>query len=205
MTASNHVVTGREDPIDPREPLGALSEFYRAFNCRDLALMERNWVTSDDASMASPLGGIRRGWLDIREGYEHIFQGAATVYVLFLFMPTYAIRVLKLNLQASFVAPLISGLMLTIFCPIGGYLSDRWGRKAVMATSAGLFLIAIYPAFIWLNDAPSVGRLALVEMIFGLLMAGYSGPFGAALADMFSVGVRVTGMSIVYNLGVAAF
>jgi ketosteroid isomerase-like protein len=76
MTASYHVVTGREHPVDPREPLGALSEFYRAFNCRDLALMERNWVTSDDATMASPLGGIRRGWLDIREGYERLFRAA---------------------------------------------------------------------------------------------------------------------------------
>ncbi len=76
-------VTGREDPADPRDPFGALSEFYRAFNGRDLALMERNWVTSEEVSMAHPLGGIRRGWPDIREGYEHIFRGAATVQVEF--------------------------------------------------------------------------------------------------------------------------
>lgn len=138
-------------------------------------------------------------------GLGLVLGGAAAVYVLFLFMPTYAIRVLKLDLQASFVAPVIAGLMLTVFCPIAGYLSDLWGRKAVMATSAGLFLVAIYPAFIWLNDAPSVLRLGLVEFVFGLLMAGYSGPFGAALADMFGVGVRVTGMSIVYNVGIALF
>ena len=43
------------------------------------------------------------------------------------------------------------------------------------------------------------------EAIFGLLMAGYAGPFGAALADMFPVPVRVTGMSIAYNFGIALF
>jgi MFS family permease len=143
--------------------------------------------------------------LRVLTGLGLVLGGAATVYVLFLFMPTYAIRVLHLNLQASFVAPLIAGIMLTIFCPITGYLSDLWGRKPVMAVSAGLFLLAIYPAFIWLNDAPSVGRLAAVEFVFGLLMAGYAGPLTAALADMFAVGVRVTGMSIAYNVGVALF
>jgi ketosteroid isomerase-like protein len=74
MIAFSNVVTGREETIDPREPFGVLSEFYRAFNCRDLRLMEHNWVSSDDASMANPLGGIRRGWPDIREGYERLFR-----------------------------------------------------------------------------------------------------------------------------------
>jgi len=77
------VVTGREDPIDQREPFGALSEFYRAFNGRDLALMERNWISSDEASMANPLGGIRRGWADIRELYERVFHGSPTFSVEF--------------------------------------------------------------------------------------------------------------------------
>jgi hypothetical protein len=37
-----------------------LAEFYRAFNTRDLALMERNWISSDEASMDNPLGGSTR-------------------------------------------------------------------------------------------------------------------------------------------------
>ena len=73
------VLTGREDPIDPREPLGALCEFYQAFNGLDLALMERNWVLSDEAFLAHPLGGIRRGWADIRELYERIFRAPARI------------------------------------------------------------------------------------------------------------------------------
>src|SRR5579862_950217 len=77
-------VTGREDPIDPAEPLGALSEFYRAFNCRDLALMERNWISSDEACLAHPLGGIRRGWADIREIYARIFRSPARLNLEFL-------------------------------------------------------------------------------------------------------------------------
>src|SRR5690349_7018572 len=134
-----------------------------------------------------------------------VLGGAATVYVLFIFMPTYAVKVLKLDLQASFTAPLIGGAMLTIFCPLFGLLSDHRGRKVVIGTSIALFLVAVYPAFVWLNAAPSTGRLVMVEVLFGLLMAGYAGPFGAALAEIFAVGVRVTGMSAAYNFGIAIF
>ncbi len=76
-------VTGREEQIDPREPLGALREFYRAFNTRDLTLMERNWLSSDEVSIAHPVGGIRRGWPDIRQIYRRIFDASATLTVEF--------------------------------------------------------------------------------------------------------------------------
>ena len=76
-------VTGHEQAIDPREPLGALAEFYHAFNGRDLELMEQNWDGSTEASMDNPLGGIRRGWADIREVYERVFRGTARVTVEF--------------------------------------------------------------------------------------------------------------------------
>lgn len=76
-------VTGRESGLAVAEPLGALSEFYRAFNTRDLALMEHNWSVSDDIAMDNPLGGIKRGWADIKSVYEAIFTGQARVYVEF--------------------------------------------------------------------------------------------------------------------------
>ncbi len=77
------VITGKENPIDPRVPEGALAEFYRAFNSRDLVLMAQNWDDSEEASMDNPLGGIRRGWHDIRGVYQRIFEGQARVQVEF--------------------------------------------------------------------------------------------------------------------------
>jgi ketosteroid isomerase-like protein len=76
-------ITGREDPIDPSDPVGALAEFYRAFNTRDLALMERNWISSDEASMDNPLGRIKRGRSDISQVYERIFVGKVSTTVEF--------------------------------------------------------------------------------------------------------------------------
>jgi ketosteroid isomerase-like protein len=66
-------VTGREQIADPAQPQYALSQFYRALNARDGALMEQNWDGSPEAAMDNPLGGIKRGWADIRQTYEALF------------------------------------------------------------------------------------------------------------------------------------
>lgn len=69
-------VTGREQVADPAQPQFALSQFYRALRARDLALMEQNWDDSPEAAMDNPLGGIRRGWVEIRQTYEALFNAA---------------------------------------------------------------------------------------------------------------------------------
>jgi len=76
-------ITGREGPADSTVPEGALSDFYRAFNSRDLDLMSRIWLTTDEASMDNPLGGIKRGWEEVKGVYERIFSSPATVKVEF--------------------------------------------------------------------------------------------------------------------------
>ncbi len=76
-------ITGEEERGTLTEPAEALSQFYRAFNNRDLALMEQNWDASGEAVMANPLGGVKRGWAEIREVYRRLFEGRARVRVEF--------------------------------------------------------------------------------------------------------------------------
>lgn len=64
-------------------PEAALEQFYAAFNGRDLALMADNWAQTDEIALDNPLGGIRRGWAEIRPLYERVFSGPARVYVEF--------------------------------------------------------------------------------------------------------------------------
>ncbi len=66
-------ITGSEPLAERFEPLEALAEFYCALNGRDLSLMETQWGGSPEAEMDNPLGGIRRGWTEIRAGYEKLF------------------------------------------------------------------------------------------------------------------------------------
>ena len=75
--------SGENSPLDLGTPLAALTSFYSAFNNRDLAQMEAVWLPGDEPSMDNPIGGIRRGWSEIRAGYAKLFSGPAQVYVEF--------------------------------------------------------------------------------------------------------------------------
>jgi hypothetical protein len=64
-------------------PLDALIEFYRAFNSADLQGLRAVWLDGSTPSMDNPIGGIRRGWSEIAEGYSKLFGGFAKVNVTF--------------------------------------------------------------------------------------------------------------------------
>jgi SnoaL-like domain len=81
MTARLTEITGREARSGRGEALDALIDFYCAFNARDLDGLAANWEQGDAPSMDNPMGGIRRGWNAISEGYMKLFGGSAIVQV----------------------------------------------------------------------------------------------------------------------------
>lgn len=76
-------ISGNETIEDAGSPVAALVGFYRAFNTRDIDGLARNWLDGDEPSMSNPIGGLRRGWPDIRDGYMRLFRGTARVRVTF--------------------------------------------------------------------------------------------------------------------------
>lgn len=77
--------------INGSEPLASIDDdklksvvlFYKAFNQRDLDLMQKVWLSGEASSMNNPVGGIMRGWDNIKVVYRKIFNGKAKVYVEF--------------------------------------------------------------------------------------------------------------------------
>lgn len=74
-------ITGGEGQGELKSPFEALVQFYHAFNHQDMPEMEDNWLQTDEIAMDNPLGGIKRGWSEIRPVYGRIFDGPASVYV----------------------------------------------------------------------------------------------------------------------------
>ena len=62
-------VTGKEQTGRLTPQMRVLSKFYEALNDRDLEQMGRNWPHTDEAVMDNPVGGIKRGWDEIRSVY----------------------------------------------------------------------------------------------------------------------------------------
>jgi ketosteroid isomerase-like protein len=76
-------ITGNEDLGDLSQPQQALAQFYRAFNTRDLKMIDENFAHSDEVTIDNPLGGIRRGADEPHKMYEGVFKSPADVHVEF--------------------------------------------------------------------------------------------------------------------------
>lgn len=76
-------ITGNEELGDLSRPQQALAQFYRAFNSRDLKMIDDNFAHSDEVAIDNPLGGIRRGADEPHKMYEGVFKSPANVHVVF--------------------------------------------------------------------------------------------------------------------------
>lgn len=126
-------------------------------------------------------------------------------YVLVFYMPSYAKQQLGLPLGATFKSTALCGAIILVLCPLMGMLSDRMGRKRMLGIVALLIGVLAYPLFHWLNVSPSTQTLLQVQIVLGILLAAFTGPAPAVLAEQFPTEVRSTGLSLAYNFAVTIF
>jgi MFS transporter, MHS family, proline/betaine transporter len=126
-------------------------------------------------------------------------------FIFNIYMPTYAVQYLQMPASTPFVVIAISGVVRILACPAFGALSDRRGRKGVIAWGFALSLLAVWPAFAWLKSAPTLLTLLAIELLFGLLGAAVLGPLSTALAEMFPVRGRSSGLAVSYNVSTTIF
>jgi MHS family proline/betaine transporter-like MFS transporter len=126
-------------------------------------------------------------------------------YVILFYMPTYATHYLGLSQRQGFLSGVVSGVVLMVMAPIVGAFSDRVGKRRVLSVAAVLILVLSYPLFSYLNASRSFSTLLMFQAIFGVLIAGYTGPILALFVEMFPSRVRTTGLSLAYNGAVTIF
>ena len=126
-------------------------------------------------------------------------------YILLIYMPTYGKTALGLSLRDAFLAEGAGLCVLIALTPIFGALSDRIGRRPVLLAGHAAFLIMLLPLFSWIQNGPSLGKLAAMQSLLCVAAAIVLGPISTALAEQFPVRVRSTGLALAYNLAVMIF
>jgi len=134
-----------------------------------------------------------------------ITSGTISFYVVLLYMPTFARTQLHLPLDDAFIAQAIGLVFMIVLTPLSGALSDRIGRKPIMAGALIFYLAAAYPLFHWVYDNPSFSNLAIVQIVLCSLLGVYYGPMSTAVAEQFATRGRTTGLGVAYNLAVMIF
>ena len=89
--------------------------------------------------------------------------------------------------------------------PIMGVVSDRIGRRPLLAAVSLLALLTAYPALSWLVIAPSLSRLMTVELWLSFLFASYNGGLIVFLTEIMPADVRTAGFSLVHSSATAIF
>lgn len=154
----------------------------------------------------APLAEVYRHYpRETLTSFSMIILWTVCTYVLLFYMPSYASRILELPSWMGFSAGMIGGLMIFIFSPIVGHFSDIKGKKPFLLSASILIFALAYPLFALINFYPTFANLVLFQIVFGILIAGYTGPILAAFTDLFPAKVLSTGLSVAYNFAVAIF
>jgi len=132
-----------------------------------------------------------------------ITSGTISTYIG-VYMTTYALSTLHLATAASMSATVVVGLCGLVFALIGGWLSDRIGRKPVYLISKLALTAVAYPAFVMINRYPTVGALLLMVGLMSSLNA-LGGVVLVVIPELFPKSVRSAGLSIVYAVAVTVF
>jgi MHS family citrate/tricarballylate:H+ symporter-like MFS transporter len=128
-----------------------------------------------------------------------------TFYLITVYTPTFGKNVLKLSAADSLLVTLCVAVTNFIWLPVGGAISDRVGRKAVLLTIAVLAFVTAYPALYWLVDSPTFAKMLAVELLFSFYFGVYNGAMVAALSELVPPHVRATCFSLAFSLAAALF
>ncbi len=134
-----------------------------------------------------------------------MLAGAPTSNYLLDYLTTYAATTLAMPTRLAFGATVAVGLCSVVTDPLGGWLSDRFGRKPILIAPACVTLVAVFPCF-WLLDH---ARSPLALYAVTALLAATSNLSGVSvtvvITESLPKGARSGGLGMIYACAISLF
>jgi MFS transporter, MHS family, proline/betaine transporter len=146
-------------------------------------------------------------WMLAARAFGFTVLWTVCFYVLLNYMPTWTQKYLKLSASEALWANTAGLLVLLVAIPLTGALSDKVGRKPLLIACCIGMVVVPYPIFSYLASAGTVSlpMLIAIQTLFAILIAMFSGPGPAAIAEIFPTQNRSTWMTSGYALATAIF
>ncbi|EOV9549716.1 MFS transporter [Cronobacter sakazakii] len=144
-------------------------------------------------------------WPVVVAGMMMVAMTTTAFYLITVYAPTFGKKVLMLSASDSLLVTLLVAISNFFWLPVGGALSDRFGRKPVLIAMTLLALATAYPALMMLAAAPGFSMMLGVLLWLSFLYGLYNGAMIPALTEIMPAEVRVAGFSLAYSLATAIF
>jgi MHS family proline/betaine transporter-like MFS transporter len=130
--------------------------------------------------------------------------GGCLFYVLNTYIHNYfKISGMLTTNQAIWFTSIVS-ILTTLSIPIGGFLSDRFGRKRIMVAPVIGFMLCVYPMFLTL-EAGMVGLHLVCEGMVGICNGLFWGGRAAFYAETFPRNLRCTAVALAFGISHSIF
>ncbi|GHE91359.1 MFS transporter [Streptomyces longispororuber] len=127
-----------------------------------------------------------------------------TDYMLLSYMPTYLTSEMKYDETHGLLVVLAVMALMMCVQPFAGALTDRVGRRPVIAAGCAGFLLLSAPALLLIRTG-SLWAIALGMAALGLLLVCFTASMPSALPALFPTKVRYGSLSIGFNISVSVF
>jgi MFS transporter, MHS family, proline/betaine transporter len=121
-------------------------------------------------------------------------------YLPWLWVPTWLATINTPSMPLARALAINTGAMavMILLTPLGGALSDRLGRKAVMGVASSALALLAYPLFLWLAHG-TLESVLQAQLVLAVLSALVNGPAPAAFVELFPTRTRYSGIALAYN------
>ncbi|MGE5566355.1 MAG: MFS transporter [Parcubacteria group bacterium] len=145
-----------------------------------------------------------RVWPIVVLGLLMLTGGTIVTYVL-NYLKTYASETLHLSGMLGFGAIVATGLTGVLISPLGGALSDKYGRKPVMVIPWSFLLIIAIPAFSLVVRERNGPALIGVAIVLQFLAALITPPVLTAIGEGLPRRIRAGSLGLTYAVAISVF
>lgn len=162
-------------------------------------------LKSEGRTTSSPLGeSLRLHWRPILTILGATIMFAVTFYLIFVYIITFGTRYGGLELSTILNLNTVNLALITALIPLGGYISDRIGRKPSMIVGcSGEILVGLVLFKVFSGD--NFTLKIIVQIAGGLFMVLFAGAFAPFMAESFPTRVRMSGISMGNVIGFSIF
>ena len=151
----------------------------------------------------SPIGeSFRNHWRTILHLILLVAGLSVGFYTTFVYAATWLKQVAGVSATTAFEINTIAMALSLGAVLAAGALSDRFGRRPVIAVVSGVLMVVSYPLMALMESGQWIAVFA-GQVVLSLLVSAAAGVLSATMAELAPWRVRCTVLSISYNFGVA--